>query len=368
MVAISMNPRVLTPQERQTLRRLRLEDDTTLRCDSGQLWGFDMGGNRYGIAPSRIFDHIEALERQLAVATQRADAAQRVVSALWGDLASPVPEPLRPLPTVCAALQWAVARGPAAGEEDPAAVAVVLSEAQQWAQAMLTALREYWQVEATVSEGPAGREGHAISAICVQPTATTAEGTSIDQAATDFVCLVDAVSTATDDHNVLRLHSASGEATRQAFRRLSESLRAARASAPPDGGAQVSPRGFDLDAFSAENRTRCEAPDGFNHPLQAWSLSDWMTAALGELGEAANIAKKLNRVRDGIRGNTESEAELRERFGNEVADTLIYLDLLVQSQGLRLAEIVRQTFDAKSATIGYRSPAAVATGGHSDGE
>lgn len=38
------------------------------------------------------------------------------------------------------------------------------------------------------------------------------------------------------------------------------------------------------------------------HPGQGvggWSLSDWFTAAMGELGEAANVAKKLNRERDG---------------------------------------------------------------------
>lgn len=46
-------------------------------------------------------------------------------------------------------------------------------------------------------------------------------------------------------------------------------------------------------SFSERNRTRCEAPDGFNHELNSWSLSDWFTATMGELGEAANLAKKL---------------------------------------------------------------------------
>lgn len=110
---------------------------------------------------------------------------------------------------------------------------------------------------------------------------------------------------------------------------------------------------FDLDAFSAENRTRSEAPNGFNHKLDAWSLSDWMTATLGELGEAANVAKKLNRIRDGVRGNRETEDVLRARLGSEIADAFIYLDLMAQSQGLRLSEIVRASFDAKSEQIGY---------------
>ena len=66
--------------------------------------------------------------------------------------------------------------------------------------------------------------------------------------------------------------------------------------------------------FSVFNRRRCEAVNGFNHKLESWSLSDWFTATLGELGEAANIAKKLNRVRDGIPGNKETPEELQEKY------------------------------------------------------
>lgn len=61
-----------------------------------------------------------------------------------------------------------------------------------------------------------------------------------------------------------------------------------------------------FECFSAVNRKRCESPDGFNHALDSWSLSDWFLAVLGEFGEAANVGKKLNRVRDGIPGNKES--------------------------------------------------------------
>jgi NTP pyrophosphatase (non-canonical NTP hydrolase) len=105
--------------------------------------------------------------------------------------------------------------------------------------------------------------------------------------------------------------------------------------------------------FSAANRTRSESPQGFGHTLDSWSLSDWMLAALGELGEAANIGKKLNRVRDGIKGNKQTEAELRAAFREELADTFIYLDLIAQSQGIDLGEAVREKFDAKSREIGY---------------
>jgi NTP pyrophosphatase (non-canonical NTP hydrolase) len=82
-----------------------------------------------------------------------------------------------------------------------------------------------------------------------------------------------------------------------------------------------------LEQFSKENLARCEAPNGFTHKINSWSTSDWMTACIGELGEAANIVKKLNRVRDGIPHNSETPEQLQSMLADEVADTVIYLDL-----------------------------------------
>lgn len=105
--------------------------------------------------------------------------------------------------------------------------------------------------------------------------------------------------------------------------------------------------------FSEANRARCESRQGFKHKLNDWSLSDWFLAIQGELGEAANVGKKLNRVRDGIPGNKESPAELRSKIKRELADTFIYLDLTCQALGFTLADIVPDVFDAKSSEIGY---------------
>jgi len=105
--------------------------------------------------------------------------------------------------------------------------------------------------------------------------------------------------------------------------------------------------------FSERNRLRSESPQGFNHRLNSWTASDWMVAVLGELGEAANILKKLNRVRDGIPGNNETEEQLREKFASELADAYVYLDLLCQAQGIDLESTVARVFDAKSKQIGY---------------
>lgn len=113
---------------------------------------------------------------------------------------------------------------------------------------------------------------------------------------------------------------------------------------------------MDMRKFSAENLRRCQAPNGFNHSLHSWSLSDWMTATVGELGEAANVLKKLNRVRDGIRGNDKTPEEMKDMFADELADTFIYLDLLAQAAGIDLPVAIRSKFDRTSYKIGYVAP------------
>lgn len=104
--------------------------------------------------------------------------------------------------------------------------------------------------------------------------------------------------------------------------------------------------------FSRINKERCESPEGFNHPIRDWSLSDWMTAAVGELGEAANNIKKLNRARDGVPGNTKPVEELEAGLADEIADTFCYLDLLAQAAGFDLSTIVVSKFNRVSERMG----------------
>lgn len=105
--------------------------------------------------------------------------------------------------------------------------------------------------------------------------------------------------------------------------------------------------------FSEANRARCESPQGFNHPLTGWSTSDWMTALVGEVGEAANVVKKLNRVRDGVPGNKLSADELRDQLRKELGDVYVYLDLMSQSLGFSIADAAAEVFNSKSDEIGY---------------
>jgi len=107
-----------------------------------------------------------------------------------------------------------------------------------------------------------------------------------------------------------------------------------------------------FEHFSRVNRQRCESKDGFNHALESWTTSDWFLALLGELGEAANIAKKLNRVRDGIPGNKLSKQKLEEMLRNELGDSFVYLDLLAQSLGVKIGEAAADVFNAKSRELG----------------
>ena len=87
---------------------------------------------------------------------------------------------------------------------------------------------------------------------------------------------------------------------------------------------------MDFGDFSRLNSQRSQAPDGFAHTLTTWSLPEWLMAATGELGEAANVMKKVLRLRDetgGIRDDERDHDELIRKFMRELADTAIYLDL-----------------------------------------
>lgn len=91
------------------------------------------------------------------------------------------------------------------------------------------------------------------------------------------------------------------------------------------------------------------------HPggLNSWSLSDWFTALAGEVGEAGNVIKKLNRVRDGMIGNKETPEDLRAALGKELADCYLYLDLLAQAAGVNLADAICKKFNEVSVRNGF---------------
>ena len=77
---------------------------------------------------------------------------------------------------------------------------------------------------------------------------------------------------------------------------------------------------------------------------ELWTDAQWLQAVVGELGEYANIRKKVDR------GDFTIE-EAKEDLGKEIADTMIYLDLLAMKLGLDLGEVVMSKFNEVSRRI-----------------
>lgn len=83
-------------------------------------------------------------------------------------------------------------------------------------------------------------------------------------------------------------------------------------------------------------------PDGSD-----WSLGEWSNAVLGELGEAANLIKKLQR------GDLELETT-KQDLADELADVVTYLDILAFRAGIDLGEATGDKWDVVSARIGLK--------------
>ncbi len=76
----------------------------------------------------------------------------------------------------------------------------------------------------------------------------------------------------------------------------------------------------------------------------SFSLEYLGNAMAGECGEACNVIKKLVRNRLGARGNTATVADL----GEELADIIIYADLIARKEGIDLGDAVRDKFNKTS--------------------
>lgn len=110
--------------------------------------------------------------------------------------------------------------------------------------------------------------------------------------------------------------------------------------------------GLSFEDLRKANSTRCVR--WHKGGIEEWSVTDWATAVTGELGEACNAIKKLRRIECGAQNINDPDRQLTEvsqavaSIGEELADTLIYLDLLALRLGIDLeAEVVRK-FNATS--------------------
>lgn len=108
-----------------------------------------------------------------------------------------------------------------------------------------------------------------------------------------------------------------------------------------------------LRELQEKNVARCERD--FKHRLLDWSALEWAGAMAGEAGEATNFAKKLTRgdfkLDDPMtrKGVTQSA---RLHLADEVADMVIYADLLCTYAGTSLREALVRKFNATSVERG----------------
>jgi NTP pyrophosphatase (non-canonical NTP hydrolase) len=105
--------------------------------------------------------------------------------------------------------------------------------------------------------------------------------------------------------------------------------------------------------FQQANLDRCE--EGFRHSVNNWSLLEWAGAAAGEMGEAANICKKLRRQEQKIGGEWAARdlerAKLLSALADEIGDVLAYLSLLASAAGIDMGEATARKFDHVSDRI-----------------
>ena len=111
-----------------------------------------------------------------------------------------------------------------------------------------------------------------------------------------------------------------------------------------------------FQTLAEKNRERCESKF---HSISVWRPSQWSNAMAGETGEACNITKKMDRIwpSDQFKESWNKPEERRmqdltDMLADEIADVVIYADLLAQRCGLSLGDIVRAKFNQKSDEIG----------------
>ena len=92
-------------------------------------------------------------------------------------------------------------------------------------------------------------------------------------------------------------------------------------------------------------------PDGSD-----WALSAWCNAVCGELGEAANLIKKIER------GDFTLE-EMRGALAHEFADIVTYLDILAARAGVNLGDATVEKFNIVSERVGSTVRIAALPGG-----
>lgn len=99
-----------------------------------------------------------------------------------------------------------------------------------------------------------------------------------------------------------------------------------------------------FDLLRNANETRQREWD----PTDAITLAYRGNELAGEVGEACNVIKKLERERIGLRGSRVTKEQLAE----ELADAIICIDLIAMQAGISLNKAVVDKFNATSDKYG----------------
>ncbi|MFK7920659.1 MAG: hypothetical protein AB8H47_01820 [Bacteroidia bacterium] len=91
--------------------------------------------------------------------------------------------------------------------------------------------------------------------------------------------------------------------------------------------------------LSRANRQRCEENV---FPLEDWTPTDWATVLAGKTGDACNLIARMRRG---------DKVDVKD-VGRELADIVIYADLLASRLGLDLEKCLVQKFNETSARKG----------------
>jgi len=108
--------------------------------------------------------------------------------------------------------------------------------------------------------------------------------------------------------------------------------------------------GFDGLTFSELRKANVDRCETSFHPVNEWNPLEWAGALCGEAGELANICKKM--VRQGKRMGDQKSEEYIPAAAEELADVVIYADLLAARLGISLSEAVSKKFNKVSQKLG----------------
>lgn len=109
---------------------------------------------------------------------------------------------------------------------------------------------------------------------------------------------------------------------------------------------------LDFNILSLKNEERCEK---HYRKLDEWGLEKIGLKVVGEVGELCNLLGKIQNIQDNVIINVPiTEEELILKSGKELADIVIYCDLLATRLNLRLGFEVMKKFNEDSDKIKSR--------------